>query len=156
VWQHLWETKNAKKWKAELAGQAPGGPAGSQGDAGRPGTEAMPPDVEHLTEIEGCGSAPVPVPRDWQRLSGRVWSGWPSSARPPTAKQGKVEQVYDYLNGRVPPARMGIVDPPGAAPGGLARNAAAMQAIWAPGGHGHRWVVHACWIPRQCACVNPV
>ncbi len=128
----LWETKNAKKWTAGWLPKLRKDQRESKAAIAILITESMPPDCQHLTEIDGvwiCTRACAVT------LGSALRSGLVELSKARQAavgKQGKIERVYDYLSGNEFRQRVaGMVEPLVQMQVGLNAEKRAMARIWA-------------------------
>lgn len=128
----LWETKNAKNWSAAWLPKLRKDQRESKAAIAILVTEAMPPDCQHLTEIDGvwiCTRACAVT------LGSALRAGLVELAKARQAadgKHGKIERVYDYLSGSEFRQRIaGMVEPLVQMQAGLTAERRAMTRIWA-------------------------
>ncbi|GMV24140.1 MAG: hypothetical protein AMXMBFR58_01710 [Phycisphaerae bacterium] len=127
----LWETKNAKNWSAAWLPKLRKDQRESKAAIAILVTEAMPPDCQHLTEIDGvwvCTRACAVT------LGSALRAGLVELAKARQAadgKHGKIERVYDYLSGTEFRQRIaGMVEPLVQMQAGLTAERRAMTRIW--------------------------
>lgn len=127
----LWETKNAKSWSAAWLPKLRKDQRESKAAIAILVTEAMPPDCQHLTEIDGvwiCTRACAVT------LGSALRAGLVELAKARQAahgKYGKIERVYDYLSGTEFRQRIaGMVEPLVQMQAGLTAEKRAMTRIW--------------------------
>jgi hypothetical protein len=120
----LWETKNAKNWSPAWLPKLRKDQRESKAAIAILVTEAMPPDCQHLTEIDGvwiCTRACAVT------LGSALRAGLVELAKARQAadgKHGKIERVYDYLSGTEFRQRIaGMVEPLVQMQAGLTRKA---------------------------------
>lgn len=128
----LWETKNAKKWSAGWLPKLREDQRGAKAEIAVLVTEAMPPDTQHLAEIDGvwvCTRACAAT------LGAALRAGLVELAKARQAAEGKhdkIERVYDYLSGTEFRQRIaGTVEPLVQMQAGLNSERRAMARIWA-------------------------
>ncbi|MGE3109700.1 MAG: DUF2130 domain-containing protein [Phycisphaerales bacterium] len=128
----LWETKNAKKWSSAWLPKLRGDQRGAKAEIAVLVTEAMPPDTQHLAEIDGvwvCTRACAAT------LGAALRAGLVELAKARQAAEGKhdkIERVYDYLSGTEFRQRIaGTVEPLVQMQAGLNSERRAMARIWA-------------------------
>lgn len=127
----LWETKNAQNWSAAWLPKLRKDQRESKAAIAILVTEAMPPDCQHLTEIDGvwiCTRACAVT------LGSALRAGLVELAKARQAadgKHGKIERVYDYLSGTEFRQRIaGMVEPLVQMQAGLTAERRAMIRIW--------------------------
>jgi hypothetical protein len=127
----LWETKNAKKWSPAWLPKLREDQRVAKATLTVIVTEAMPLEVTHFAEIEGvwiCSRACAVSVGRALRL-GLVELG--KSRQSADGKQGKIEQVYNYLTGTEFRQRVaGMVEPLLQLQDGLHKERRAMERIW--------------------------
>jgi len=128
----VWETKNAKNWSAAWLPKLRKDQRECKAVAAILVTEVMPPNCQHLTEIDGvwiCTRACA------MTLGAALRAGLVELAKARQAsdgKHGKIERVYDYLNGPEFRQRVaGTVEPLVQMQASLTQERRAMKRIWA-------------------------
>jgi len=128
----LWETKNARKWSAGWLPKLRQDQREAKAAVAVLVTESMPPDAANLTQIDGvwvCNRACA------VGLAMALRAGLVELAKGRQAsdgKAGKIERVYDYLNGPEFRQRVaGTVEPLVQMQASLTQERRAMKRIWA-------------------------